>query len=254
MAIDLNQVIREAADEYKEYGVFWVDSYIDKFKDHRFCSPTGLGRDYDSEYHSNYNQDKGSHTWFWGMSSGYSDGDEGPPFDQIDMLNQTTPNVTKIIFEHLKIDETGQAKLAQGLSGEHISPAFKDLETFEKAISDIEVKDNNGKVVINLNDGWNRVFHPKGTALEVIANSFFDVIVEQRDWTFDKNDVPTSAAPQPTQPTPSSKPTEPENPMTGKTLTVGLQQEKECWDVDEGVQHCKPAQNTWFFFFYHKHG
>jgi hypothetical protein len=46
------------------------------------------------------------------------------------------------------------------------------------------VKDNDGNVIINLNDGWNRVFRPKGTALDVIAKGFFDTIVAQRDWDF----------------------------------------------------------------------
>jgi hypothetical protein len=246
LAVDLNKVIREAADEYKKYGVFWVDSYVDKFKEHRFCSPTGFGRDFDLVYHSNKFQDDGDRTWFWSIQSRYRNGDEGPHLDQTDWTGRSTPNVTQAILDHLNIDKAGQDKLAQGAPWDQISPALKDEEAFETAISDLEVKDNDGEVIINLNDGFNRVFHPKGTALDVIANGFFDTIVAQRDWTFDKNDAPTSTTPQPT---PSSEPTQPEQPVTaGKTLTVGLEQDKQCWDSEQGAQQCTTPENRWFFF------
>jgi hypothetical protein len=113
LVLDLNILIREAVDEYKPYGVFWVDSYIDQFKDHRFCSPTGLGHNADIFYHDGEVQDYGNRTWFWSIMSPYEDGYEGTPgYRESD--SQSAPNISQITFEHLQIDEEDQQRMADG--------------------------------------------------------------------------------------------------------------------------------------------
>jgi hypothetical protein len=64
-----------------------------------------------------------------------------------------------------------------------------------EAIQDITVKSKDGEVEINLNDGWLRVFHPKGSAHKAIRDAFFETIKAQRD--FGKQDEPQP----PTDPT-----------------------------------------------------
>jgi hypothetical protein len=120
----LNDVIKEAADEYKSWGVFWVDAHIEKFKGHLFCDevpgnqpiPGWPDQDYNQIY--SYHQCIGPWTWFWSLRSPWSDNYEGPdnrpwphdPYDpdngETDARNITSnpdsiPDIRQAIFDKL---------------------------------------------------------------------------------------------------------------------------------------------------------
>jgi hypothetical protein len=200
LVLSLNDIIREAADEYKEYGVFWVDSYHKAFDGHRFCDPTGYSEEYNKRYHNGITADKGSQTWFWSLNSGWTDDNEGPDHPLWDDIQspETGPNVSQAILDHLIPDKTQQAQISEQSPPGKFNNAFNDGDAFNQAIKDLTVKD--GDVEINLNDGWNRVFHPKGRGLTAFRDGFFETIKTNRNWDFHS---------QKQQPSPSSPPSPP---------------------------------------------
>ncbi|KAF2653827.1 SGNH hydrolase [Lophiostoma macrostomum CBS 122681] len=173
----LNNLIREAADEVKDYGVFYVDAYQNAFDGHRFCDPTGMSPQYDIVYHDYVNEDKGSQTWFWGLSSP-DDGTDGPDHP----INGNSNNISQAILDQFIPNKTQQAQISEQNPPENINPALKDEKLFLQGISNITLQD--GDVKTNLGDAWNRVFHPKAKAQEAIRDGFFDTIKAQRKWDF----------------------------------------------------------------------
>ena len=126
----------------------------------------------------------------------WKDHDEGPRPNVLpseEEWDTKTPDITNLMFDHLKIDEAGRTALESGMPPAEASSFLNDAGAFKKPMKNFEVKDEDGNVTINLNDGWNRVFHPKGTALDVMADGFFSAIVNARGWRFDKSDAPTDA-------------------------------------------------------------
>ncbi|KAF2000519.1 SGNH hydrolase [Amniculicola lignicola CBS 123094] len=189
LTLELNGIIKEAAEEYKSNGVTYVDSYIKDFDGHRFCDSIGSKKD-DERYHDLSHQDWGKQTWFWSFWSKWDD-TEGPD-DPVaaSVFNQDEKiNLTQAIYDHLIPDKKQQAQIGKDNPPSKFNKAFSDPHLFSAALRDLVVKDEDGNNVADGyfdNDSWWRLFHPKGTALEVMARSFFEAIKENRKWDFNK--------------------------------------------------------------------
>ncbi|KAF2191611.1 hypothetical protein K469DRAFT_809224 [Zopfia rhizophila CBS 207.26] len=191
MVEGVNSIITEAADEMKEWGVYYVNGYQRVFDGHRWCDPVlhtfdKWDENYDKKYHSKDWQDLGSQTCYGGPIS-----DEP--------ATALATNNTQSVLEILIPDADQRAKVEKGEAdpGE-FSDAFKDNESLKAALNDIQSNNPNVKKIPFLtDDSWFRIWHPKGNALKEMANGFFETIKEQRKWDF-RN---TQADPNPQKPT-----------------------------------------------------
>lgn len=120
----LNAVIKEAADDYKSWGVFSVDAHVEKFSGHLFCDEVPGSQPIpgwpDIDYNEVYSEHQciGPWTWFWSLRSPWSHNYEGPdnrpwPHDPYDPENgdsdtrnitsnpDSIPDIGKAIFDRL---------------------------------------------------------------------------------------------------------------------------------------------------------
>lgn len=204
MVEGVNSIIREAADEMREWGVYYVDKYQSGFDGHRFCDPVPRNFDkwddrYDWRYHSDGWQDFGSQTHFWSWASdwdpvtgypgeGYDHpiwSDYGGPLGATDGSNNRPLNTRKIL-ETLIPDAEQRAKVKLGEDPAQYSDAFKDRESLRNAIKNIQTDDEQIKGIIGwfTDDSYFRIWHPKGSALTKMADGFFETIKMWRSWDF----------------------------------------------------------------------
>ncbi|KAF2501532.1 SGNH hydrolase [Lophium mytilinum] len=172
LADSLNSVLKSAANELQDFGVFYVEGYQSDFSTHRFCEP------HDLEYHQH--EDIGSSTWFWSYHSPYEDGNEGPTEDKAPVIGT---DVFQDLLDVLIPDKAVQQTINDDNPPWNINEAFSSQEALLAAYTEATAGANPPKdpKPDDVNAIVKRVFHPKGTALTQFSDHFMQEIRNHRD-------------------------------------------------------------------------
>jgi hypothetical protein len=219
MVEGVNSIIQEAVGGMSFWGVHYVDSYIPSFHGHQWCAPMpefdGKTDVYVQKYHSKKVEDYGSQQHFWSWKAQW-DPPVGPMGEGDDHPIKSLPRkkrreeggeggeerdeLTSKLLEKLIPDPDQRAKVYSGEAdpGDFNKEAFESFDSFKAAVLDNPIDegiseginegigDRIGQRISSLitNDGWYRVWHPKGSGQTNMANAFFEKIKTSRMWDF----------------------------------------------------------------------
>ncbi|KAH7074078.1 SGNH hydrolase-type esterase domain-containing protein [Paraphoma chrysanthemicola] len=231
LVIRLNQVVKEAADELRPYGVFLVEGYDEKFEGHRFCE-----RYEHSCIHAYRYQDFNSENKIFSYQSrkyalSWYEGKDARDVCSHDMIS-TEPTIADDdqllheINEVLVPNEDERKRIDADHGPWDVSEGHWDKyhDIFEALIDRGQHDPVKAK---NTKDYLYRMFHPKGSGYTHFADRWMEMIKANRD-------NPKAGSP----PSPGSSPAPAPRPRT-KALSILLEQ--IIWPVP-------PTEQRWIFF------
>jgi hypothetical protein len=189
----LNRVVKEAAEELKPYGVFYVEGYNDGFMGRRFCEHYK----HNCIHHRAF-QDRNGENGFWSYKSRAFRGDEGWPaericdWDLISLENGNPPELAeeedlllRDISEVLVPNEEDRKKLSDELGPWNVTEGDWDQydDIFEALLDRGQHDPMKAKSVW---DKYFRLFHPKASGYAYFADKWMEAIKANRDDPADK--------------------------------------------------------------------
>ncbi|KAF2747025.1 hypothetical protein M011DRAFT_59934 [Sporormia fimetaria CBS 119925] len=206
MVNNVNTIIKESADEFKKWGVFYVDSYNEEFKKKNalFCDKVDNVDGWDN-YPLQYafRQNIGNQTRLWSGWSDWTDrGKDGHyqgnphPIVEREGLEADKTFVTRgreQLMKDMGLSDSEREDLVKGKKNlpDLMNPKItderekiNDVKALQLFFSRLEPSDDGDVNAIRglfREDMYLRAFHPKGEAVDWMANSFFKVITDNRE-------------------------------------------------------------------------